>query len=88
MEIIGWIVFGFVVGLIARVIMPGSRSMGLVMTTLLGVGGSLAGGWLSSFVHTGVARFHGIQPVGMLGSVLGAMLLLFVGSVLFRRRLL
>jgi len=43
MGIIAWIVFGFIVGLIARAIVPGRQNIGLVLTTVLGVCGSSAG---------------------------------------------
>ena len=45
-HLIGFIVFGFIVGLIARAVMPGRDNMGLVTTTILGIIGALAGGWL------------------------------------------
>lgn len=46
MVVLGWILFGFLVGLVARAITPGSDSMGLVGTTLLGIFGALFAGWL------------------------------------------
>ncbi len=50
MDILGWILFGFVVGLIARAIMPGRDPMGLIGTTVLGVIGALLGGWIGRAV--------------------------------------
>ncbi len=46
MSIVGWIVFGFVVGLIARAMTPGRDSIGIVGTTILGVLGALLAGWI------------------------------------------
>lgn len=46
MSVLGWILFGFVVGLLARVIMPGRDPLGLVVTTVLGILGALLAGWL------------------------------------------
>ncbi len=46
MSVLGWILFGFVVGLVARAITPGSNSMGIIGTTLLGIFGALVAGWL------------------------------------------
>jgi len=48
MGILAWIVFGFVVGLIARAVVPGRQGMGLIMTTVLGIAGSLIGGLVAS----------------------------------------
>lgn len=79
MGILAWIVFGFVVGLIARALMPGKQSVGLIMTTLLGVAGSLIGGLVASalFGAGSVARF---EPAGFIGSILGAILLLVIAG--------
>jgi uncharacterized membrane protein YeaQ/YmgE (transglycosylase-associated protein family) len=46
MSILGWILFGFVVGLIARAIMPGRDPMGMIGTTMLGIFGALLAGWM------------------------------------------
>ena len=83
MAILGWIVFGFVIGVIARFIMPGRQSMGLIMTTLLGVAGSFLGGWLGTLVQGGPMDIS--QPSGWIGSIIGAFLLLFGYSMLQKR---
>ena len=49
-EIIGWAIFGLIVGLIARLLMPGRDPMGLIMTSILGIAGSLLGGLLVYYV--------------------------------------
>ncbi len=46
MSVLGWVLFGFIVGLVARAITPGRDSMGIVGTTLLGILGALFAGWL------------------------------------------
>jgi len=86
MGILLFIVFGFVVGLIARAIMPGDQKMGLLATTGLGVVGSFIGGFLGSlFTQSRVTDFN---TAGLIGSVLGAFLLLLaVGGVMNRRAL-
>jgi uncharacterized membrane protein YeaQ/YmgE (transglycosylase-associated protein family) len=76
MAILGWIIFGLVVGVIARFLMPGNQSMGLVMTTLLGVAGAFIGGYIGSLLSGGSLDMA--QPSGWIGAVLGALLLLFV----------
>jgi uncharacterized membrane protein YeaQ/YmgE (transglycosylase-associated protein family) len=87
MGIIAWIVFGFIVGLIARAVVPGRQGMGLVMTTLLGIAGSLIGGLVASALwgHGSASRF---EPVGFIGSIIGAILLLVIGGMVMgpRRR--
>jgi uncharacterized membrane protein YeaQ/YmgE (transglycosylase-associated protein family) len=87
MGIIAWIVFGFIVGLIARAVVPGRQGMGLVMTTLLGIAGSLIGGLIASALwgHGSAGRF---EPVGFIGSIIGAILLLVIGGMVMgpRRR--
>jgi len=84
MGIIVWIVFGFVVGLIARAIVPGRQSMGFVMTTLLGIAGSLVGGLVASAVAG--ANTGGFTPAGFIGSLIGAIVLLVLGSLVMSPR--
>jgi uncharacterized membrane protein YeaQ/YmgE (transglycosylase-associated protein family) len=78
MYLIAFLVFGFVVGLIARAIFPGTQRLGLLATTLLGVIGSLLGGVLGNLLFSG----HWDRPVtaGWIGSILGALLLLAIAG--------
>jgi uncharacterized membrane protein YeaQ/YmgE (transglycosylase-associated protein family) len=81
-----FIVFGLVVGLLARALMPGRQSMGLGMTTLLGIAGSFIGGFIGALLTD--SRVGDFNTAGMIGSILGAMvLLLAVGGLSGRRRL-
>lgn len=74
MAVIWFLVIGFLAGLLARAIMPGKQHMGMLPTTVLGVGGSLLGGFISSlFSHTEPTR---IESSGLIGSILGALALL------------
>jgi uncharacterized membrane protein YeaQ/YmgE (transglycosylase-associated protein family) len=84
MGILAWIAFGFVVGLIARALLPGDQKMGLIKTTLLGVGGSFAGGTLGNLISG--AQIDGMSPAGFGGSLLGAMLLLVVFGMVFNKK--
>jgi uncharacterized membrane protein YeaQ/YmgE (transglycosylase-associated protein family) len=79
MGIITWIIFGFIVGLIARAVVPGRQALGFVMTTVLGVAGSLIGGLVISALSGGNAA--GFTPAGFLGSIIGAIVLLVVGGL-------
>ncbi len=89
MGIIAWIVFGFIVGLIARALVPGRQSMGLVMTTLLGIAGSIIGGLIASAVWGHAGSAGQFQPAGFIGSIIGAIILLVIGAAVMgpRRRL-
>jgi uncharacterized membrane protein YeaQ/YmgE (transglycosylase-associated protein family) len=85
MGIIAWIVFGFIIGLLARALVPGKQGMGFIMTTLLGVAGSLVGGLVATALTGGsMQEMHG---AGFLGSLVGAVLLLvLVGAAMRPRR--
>ena len=74
MSILVWIVFGLVIGLLARLVMPGRQPMGLIMTTLLGIAGSLIGGIVGSLLQYG--HVEQISGAGFLGSLIGAVVLL------------
>jgi uncharacterized membrane protein YeaQ/YmgE (transglycosylase-associated protein family) len=74
MGLIGTIVVGLIVGAIARFLMPGEQKMGWIMTILLGVGGSFVAGFLGQ----ALGLYRADQPAGWIGSVVGALILLFV----------
>jgi uncharacterized membrane protein YeaQ/YmgE (transglycosylase-associated protein family) len=74
MSILGFLIFGLVVGLIARLLMPGRQAIGMLGTMLLGIGGSLLGGVLGNLI--GGARWDHPITAGWIGSVLGSLLLL------------
>jgi uncharacterized membrane protein YeaQ/YmgE (transglycosylase-associated protein family) len=73
LNIIGAIISGLVIGVLARFFYPGVIDMGWVMTMLLGVGGSLLAGLVTS---RGSSEFH---RAGCLASIIGAMVLIFIG---------
>ena len=72
------IVVGFIVGLTARFIHPGADRLGLIMTTLLGIGGAVVASWAGQVM--GLYR-HG-QPAGWLASIAGSVVILAVASAL------
>ena len=76
MEILRMIVFGFVIGVIARFLIPGPQPLGIIMTTLLGIAGSFLGGYLGHMLHGG--EINVAQPAGWIGSIIGAVVLLLV----------
>lgn len=74
MSIIGWIIFGLIVGVVAKLLMPGRDPGGIIVTILLGIGGALLGGFLGR-----VLGWYGDgDPVGFIMAVIGAILMLFV----------
>ncbi|MCY1281568.1 Transglycosylase associated protein [compost metagenome] len=74
MGIIGTIIIGLIVGLIARFIKPGDDSMGWIMTILIGVGGSL----LATYGGQAVGIYQAGQVAGFIGAVVGAVVLLVI----------
>ena len=75
LTIIGWIVFGLVVGFIARALVPGRDNIGVLRTIALGVIGSVLGGLVFGLLTVGL---RGFQPAGWIGSVIGAVIVLLV----------
>lgn len=82
--IVSWLVFGFVVGLIARVIYPGAQSMGFFATAGLGIVGSFVGGLLGNLVWG--APVMGWHTAGLIGSILGALIILALVGLANRPR--
>jgi len=83
MNIVGWIIFGLIVGIIARFLKPGPQPMGAIMTILLGIAGSFVGGTIVNLVQGG-GLLEG-RTVGWIGSILGAILLLFLASLMSKK---
>lgn len=77
MGILAWIIFGFIVGLIARWIVPGGTSGGILVDIVVGVIGALLGGWIYGFFfnHVGVTGFN--LP-SIVCAIIGAVVLLFI----------
>ena len=73
-SIIGPIVVGFIVGLIARAVKPGDDKLGLIMTTLLGIAGS----FVARYVGVAMGWYAPDAPVGWIASIVGAIALLVI----------
>ena len=82
MAILSWIVFGIVIGFIAKLLMPGRDPGGFIVTMLLGIAGALVGG----FIGRAMGFYGPDQSAGWLMSILGAVLILALYRVLVRRR--
>ena len=85
MGILAFILVGLIAGLLARAILPGRQSMGLLATTLLGMVGSLLGGFIGS-LFTRDGQVFDLRPSGLLMSILGAVVVLFLAGFAGRRR--
>ncbi len=70
-----WLLAGLIVGFLARVLVPGPDPMGWLGTIVLGIVGSLIGGFLGNLLFTGQAI---VQPAGWLGSIIGAVIALLI----------
>ena len=81
MSIIVTLVVGFIVGLIARAIMPGNQSMGLIMTTILGIVGSLVAGYGGAVLGLYAAG----TPAGWIASVVGAIIVLWIYGMVSKK---
>ena len=72
--VIGWIVFGLIVGALAKLVMPGRDPGGIIVTILIGIAGALIGGFLGRLV----GWYQPGEPAGFVTATLGALLLLFI----------
>lgn len=80
MGIFSWIILGLLAGVIAKIIMPGNQRGGFLMTTLLGIGGALIGGFIASLLNFGGINRFDWRAIGL--AVVGSLILL----ALFGRR--
>ena len=82
MGILSWILFGLVVGVIAKLLMPGRDPGGFIVTILLGIAGALIGG----FIGRAMGLYQTNEGAGWLMSILGAIVLLAIYRMMMRRR--
>ena len=81
MGIIGTIIIGLLVGLVARFLKPGNDSMGWIMTILLGIGGAL----LATYGGQALGIYAVGEAAGFIGAVVGAIILLVIYGLVSRR---
>ena len=84
MGVIGWIIFGLIVGIVAKFLMPGRDPGGFVITAILGVVGALLGG----FLGRALGWYREGEPAGFVVAVIGAIIVLAVYRALAGRRAL
>jgi len=82
MSIIGTLIVGLIVGLIARALKPGNDSMGWIMTIILGIAGSFVAG----YVGQSMGWYAVGEPAGWIASIVGAIVLLVLYGLFTRRR--
>ena len=82
MAILSTILAGLIVGAIAKLLMPGRDPGGFIVTILLGIAGAL----VASYLGQAVGWYKPGQPAGWITSILGAMILLLLYRLLFRRK--
>jgi uncharacterized membrane protein YeaQ/YmgE (transglycosylase-associated protein family) len=82
MGILTWILFGLVVGIIAKLLMPGRDPGGFIVTILLGIAGALLGG----FIGRAMGFYGTNESAGWIISILGAIVLLALYRMMVRRR--
>ena len=81
MGILGWIIFGLIVGLVTKLLMPGRDPGGFIVTIILGIVGAVVGG----FIGRAVGWYGPNDPVGFVMAVLGAIVLLVLYRVTLGR---
>ena len=82
MGILAWILFGLVIGIIAKLLMPGRDPGGFIITILLGIAGALLGG----FIGRAMGFYGEGETAGWIISILGAIILLALYRMMVRRR--
>jgi len=82
MDILGWILFGLVVGVLAKLVMPGRDPGGILVTMLLGIAGAVLGG----VIGRTLGLYGEGEAAGFLMSLLGAVVLLALYRMFVRRR--
>jgi uncharacterized membrane protein YeaQ/YmgE (transglycosylase-associated protein family) len=81
MSVIGWIVFGLIVGVVGKLLMPGKDPGGFLATVAIGIIGALCGGMLGRMI----GMYGQDDPVGFVMAVIGAILFLWLYRVITRR---
>jgi uncharacterized membrane protein YeaQ/YmgE (transglycosylase-associated protein family) len=75
-NIVAWCIFGLVAGAIARFLLPGRDPMGCIATMILGIVGSVLGGYIGSLIMG--RGIDGAQPAGWIMSIIGAIIALLI----------
>ena len=80
--IVGWIIFGLIVGAVAKLLMPGKDPGGFIITAIIGMVGALVGG----FIGRSVGFYREGEPAGFFMAVIGAIILLYLYRLMTKNR--
>jgi len=81
--ILSWIILGLIVGVVAKLVMPGDDPGGFIVTILLGIAGALLGGFLGTYF--GMGDVTGFNMMSLLLAVAGSLVLLVLYRLVVRR---
>ena len=81
-----WILLGLLAGALAKFLVPGRDPSGCIVTTVLGIAGAFIGGWIGTRMGWGAVGAADLNLRSLVLATFGAIVLLLVGRVLFRRR--
>jgi uncharacterized membrane protein YeaQ/YmgE (transglycosylase-associated protein family) len=84
--IVSFIVIGLIAGALARLVVPGRQDMSILMTIVLGIVGSFVGGFLGYLIFHKDAQDGFLQPAGIIGAVIGAVIVLLIWTRVGNRR--
>jgi uncharacterized membrane protein YeaQ/YmgE (transglycosylase-associated protein family) len=87
MEFLWWLIIGLIAGGLARLLIPGKQPMGLLMTMILGLVGSVVGGLISTAIFGYSAADPGFHTGGLIMSLIGAVIVLGIYVAYAHRRL-
>lgn len=82
MSILGTLIIGFLVGLVAKFLMPGRDPGGFIITIILGI----VGAFVATYLGQSLGWYQAGEPAGFIGSVIGAMIVLFIYRLIVGRR--
>ena len=83
--IIGLVIIGLIAGALARLLVPGRDAMSIPATVGLGIVGSFVGGFLADVLLRSEAQDRGLSPAGLIGSVIGAVVVLLIYNAVTKR---
>jgi uncharacterized membrane protein YeaQ/YmgE (transglycosylase-associated protein family) len=86
--LIGLVIVGLIAGLVARALVPGDDAMGIGATIVLGIVGSFVGGFLADVLFRSDGEDRGLGPAGIIGSIVGAVIVLLIYNAMSDRRAL
>lgn len=76
--IVSLVIIGLIAGAVARLLIPGRQDVGILMTIVLGIVGSFVGGFLGYLIFHKDSQDGFLQPAGIVGSIIGAVIVLLV----------